>query len=99
MDPAPGDLETQSLAILRRALDRLDAGFAGLPQAKEPGQDSAALERLLLDVAERLQDNHPYFHPLYAGQLLKPPHPVARLAYALAPWPNPHNHPVDRGRA
>src|SRR5439155_167266 len=60
MDPAPGALETQSLAILRRALDRLDAGFRGLPQAKGPRQDAAALERVLLDVAERLQDNYPY---------------------------------------
>src|SRR3989454_733628 len=99
MDPAPGALETQSLAILRRALDRLDAGFAGLPQAKGPRQDAAALERVLLDVAERLQDNYPYFHPLYAGQMLKPPHPVARLAYALALWLNPNNHALDGGRA
>src|SRR3989442_1831539 len=99
MDPAPGALETQSLAILRRALDRLDAGFAGLPQAKGPRQDAAALERVLPDVAERLQDNYPYFHPLYAGQMLKPPHPVARLAYALALWVNPNNHARDGGRA
>src|SRR5438093_918551 len=99
MDPAPGALETQSLAILRRALDRLDAGFRGLPQAKGPRQDAAALERVLLDVAERLQDNYPYFHPLYAGQMLKPPHPVARLAYALAMWLNPNNHALDGGRA
>src|SRR5438128_6266283 len=99
MDPAPGALETQSLAILRRALDRLDAGFRGLPQAKGPRQDAAALERVLLDVAERLQDNYPYFHPLYAGQMLKPPHPVARLAYALALWLNPNNHALDGGRA
>src|SRR5213592_3787533 len=99
MDPAPGALETQSLAILRRALDRLDAGFRGLPQAKGPRQDAAALERVLLDVAERLKDNYPYFHPLYAGQMLKPPHPVARLAYALAMWLNPNNHALDGGRA
>src|SRR2546422_6376227 len=99
MDPAPGALETQSLAILRRALDRLDAGFAGLPQAKGPGQDAAALERVLLDVAERLQDNYPYFHPLYAGQMLKPPHPVARLAYTLALGLNPNNHALDGGHA
>ncbi len=31
--------------------------------------------------AERMRGNYPYFHPLYAGQMLKPPHPVARLAY------------------
>src|SRR2546422_7934717 len=99
MEPAPGALETQSLTILRRALDRLDAGFAGLPPSQGPQLDATALERVLLDVAERLQDNFPYFHPLYAGQMLKPPHPVARLAYALALWLNPNNHARDGGRA
>src|SRR5207249_1702406 len=47
----------------------------------------------------RLIDNFPYFHPLYAGQMLKPPHPVARAAYALATWVNPNNHALDGGRA
>jgi glutamate/tyrosine decarboxylase-like PLP-dependent enzyme len=49
--------------------------------------------------AQRLQDNYPYFHPLYAGQMLKPPHRVARMAYALAMWINPNNHALDGGRA
>src|SRR5216683_5354571 len=60
------------------------------------------MERLagvLTATAGRLQDNYPYFHPLYAGQMLKPPHPVARLAYALAMWINPNNHALDGGRA
>ena len=99
MDPAPGVLDTQSLTMLRRALDRLAAGFAGLPPSGTQLEDAAGLERVLLDVAERLQDNFPYFHPLYAGQMLKPPHPVARLAYALALWLNPNNHARDGGRA
>src|SRR5260370_33032732 len=29
----------------------------------------------------------------------RPPHPVARLAYALAMWINPNNHALDGGRA
>ncbi len=44
-------------------------------------------------------DNYPYFHPLYAGQMLKPPHPLARAAYALAMIINPNNHALDGGRA
>jgi len=99
MDPALDVLDTQSLTMLRRALDRLAAGFAGLPPSGTQLEDAAGLERVLLDVAERLQDNYPYFHPLYAGQMLKPPHPVARLAYALALWVNPNNHARDGGRA
>src|SRR5437773_1727539 len=59
----------------------------------------ARLAEVLGATAERLQDNYPYFHPLYAGQMLKPPHPVARLAYALAMWINPNNHALDGGRA
>jgi len=80
------------------ALERLWAGFAGLPAA-DHHVDRAALARVLNEVADRLHDNYPYFHPLYAGQMLKPPHPVARLAYELALWINPNNHALDGGRA
>src|SRR5258708_26730207 len=31
--------------------------------------------------------------------MLRPPHPVARLAYSLAQWINPNNHALDGGRA
>jgi glutamate/tyrosine decarboxylase-like PLP-dependent enzyme len=57
------------------------------------------MTRVLDVVAHRLGDNYPYFHPLYAGQMLKPPHPVARAAYALAMSINPNNHARDGGRA
>ena len=92
-------LEKDSLNILRTALDSLEEGFAMLPPMTAPAQDAKALEKVLLEVAGRLRDNYPYFHPLYAGQMLKPPHPVARLAYALAMWINPNNHALDGGRA
>ena len=35
-------------------------------------------------LAERLQCNFPFEHPVYAGQMLKPPHPLAWAAYAMA---------------
>jgi glutamate/tyrosine decarboxylase-like PLP-dependent enzyme len=81
------------------AARKLDAGFAGLPpfESKTPG--GVGIAGALAATAERLQDNYPYFHPLYAGQMLKPPHPVARLAYALAMWINPNNHALDGGRS
>jgi len=90
--------DTENLQILEKALDKLSAGFENLPDAS-PALDRDRLEAVLLAVAERLQDNYPYFHPLYAGQMLKPPHPVARLAYMLAMWINPNNHALDGGRA
>lgn len=54
---------------------------------------------MLQEVAERLKDNYPYGDPLYAGQMLKPPHEVARRAYELALHINPNNHALDGGRA
>jgi tyrosine decarboxylase/aspartate 1-decarboxylase len=92
-------LEKESLGVLRRALEQLDAGFASLPPSSAPSADMERVAEVLVATAERLQDNYPYFHPLYAGQMLKPPHPVARLAYALAQWINPNNHALDGGRA
>ncbi len=58
-----------------------------------------ALEDVLQEVAERLKDNYPYGDPLYAGQMLKPPHDVARRAYEMALRINPNNHALDGGRA
>jgi len=87
-----------TLTILAEALERLDEGFADLPLF-EPELDHEALRAVLLEVAERMRDNAPYQHPLYAGQMLKPGHPVARLAYALAQYINPNNHALDGGRA
>ncbi|HVA88305.1 MAG TPA: aminotransferase class I/II-fold pyridoxal phosphate-dependent enzyme [Chloroflexota bacterium] len=98
-DPSLSFLETSSLRILRDALSRLEAGFSALPSVSMVLPDEAAMERVMFEVADRLQDNYPYFHPLYAGQMLKPPHPVARLAYALSLWINPNNHALDGGRA
>src|SRR5260370_8370407 len=92
-------LEQESLTAFLEALKKLDAGFAGLPGfTPHPGDQNKLLD-VLTATAERLHDNYPYFHPLYAGQMLKPPHPCPRLAYALALWINPNNHALDGGRA
>src|SRR4030095_9101710 len=95
----PAMLEKESLRILRESLESLERGFSNLPDADALPLDERALAEVLGEVARRLGDNFPYFHPLYAGQMLKPPHPVARLAYALAMWINPNNHALDGGRA
>ena len=92
-------LEKASLKILSEALEKLDAGFAALPPNGTQPPATDRIGAVLAETAERLHDNFPYFHPLYAGQMLKPPHPVARLAYALAQWINPNNHALDGGRA
>jgi tyrosine decarboxylase/aspartate 1-decarboxylase len=83
---------------LREAQQQLDAGFTRLPPNPQPslGEDAAAILR---QAAERMHDNDPYDHPLYAGQMLKPPHPIAHAAYAMAMSINPNNHALDGGRA
>jgi tyrosine decarboxylase/aspartate 1-decarboxylase len=92
-------LEQKSLSAFLEAVKKLDAGFAALPEFAPDAAGEKHLAEVLTATADRLQDNYPYFHPLYAGQMLKPPHPVARLAYALAMWINPNNHALDGGRA
>ena len=86
--------------LLASATEVLEAEFGSLPAfASEAGPSTEAMAEVLGSVAHRLGDNYPYFHPLYAGQMLKPPHPVARAAYALAMKINPNNHARDGGRA
>lgn len=92
-------LEKDTLKILLQAVERLDGGFASLPPVATEAAGMGKIADVLAATADRLHDNYPYFHPLYAGQMLKPPHPVARLAYALAQWINPNNHALDGGRA
>lgn len=84
--------------IFAQMAGRLAAAFADLPAFSAGLLDRDAVE-VLRETAQRLADNYPYFHPLYAGQMLKPPHPVARLAYGLAMLINPNNHALDGGRA
>ncbi len=86
-------------ALLGEALAELEAEFAGLPAYTPAVPGAERMAAVLAEAAQRLGDNYPYFHPLYAGQMLKPPHPVARAAYALAMRLNPNNHALDGGRA
>src|SRR5262245_56956571 len=87
-----------SVDLLAEALRALDRGFDRLPEFR-PRVDLEEMGRVLSRTAHRLADNYPYHHPLYIGQMLKPPHPIARLAYALAMFINPNNHALDGGRA
>jgi glutamate/tyrosine decarboxylase-like PLP-dependent enzyme len=91
-------INKNELRLLQDGLAKLEAGFADLPEFT-PEFDPIVLGKVIDEVAERMQDNYPYFHPQYAGQMLKPPHPVARIAYAMSLWINPNNHALDGGRA
>ncbi|WP_406698152.1 aminotransferase class V-fold PLP-dependent enzyme [Singulisphaera sp. Ch08] len=90
--------DDKSLELLGEALRTMDQGFRHLPEFA-PETDLGPLRDALREAAERMRDNYPYQHPLYIGQMLKPPHSLARLAYALAMFLNPNNHALDGGRA
>ena len=93
-----GTFDHGTVQLLAEALQTLDEGFGRLPDWQPEG-DSEAMRRALMETAERLHDNYPYQHPQYMGQMLKPPHAVARTANALAMYLNPNNHALDGGRA
>jgi tyrosine decarboxylase / aspartate 1-decarboxylase len=94
--------EDIALRLLAGAVPQLEASFRDLPPGPAQAAPPPAIDAMaavLSRVAARMADNYPYFHPLYAGQMLKPPHPLARAAYALAMAINPNNHALDGGRA
>ncbi|GAB4229429.1 MAG: aminotransferase class V-fold PLP-dependent enzyme [Ekhidna sp.] len=90
-------LEKESIKLLSKALEKLESGF-DLPEMTHDF-DHEKMEAVMLQVAEKMQNNYPYFHPLFAGQMLKPPHPIAKAAYMLAMWINPNNHAMDGSKA
>ncbi|NNF57410.1 MAG: aspartate aminotransferase family protein [Rhodothermaceae bacterium] len=94
-------------ALLTRAFDALDdweASFGPFEQHASLAVEEERLAEALDEYLGRLTappaddgGNYPFFHPRYAGQMLKPPHPVAVAAYAAAMRINPNNHALDGG--
>ncbi len=87
--------EAMSAALAER-LERL------IPLASL-GDDAPAVDaagrRALAELAARLANTYPYPDAHYAGQMLKPPHPVAWAAWAATMLLNPNNHALDGGPA
>jgi glutamate/tyrosine decarboxylase-like PLP-dependent enzyme len=82
-------------AFDRAFRDRWEPVAAAPASEVDPDRLAAAWE----EYTGRLQDNYPFFHPRYAGQMLKPPHPVAVAGYLAAMTVNPNNHALDGGPA
>jgi glutamate/tyrosine decarboxylase-like PLP-dependent enzyme len=85
---------------LARALDavatwREAAGPVPTHPALVP--DPARLDAAWAEFSERMAGSYPFQHPRYAGQMLKPPHPVAIAAYTAAMHVNANNHALDGG--
>ena len=88
--------------LMPGVLDSMDAlkDSFGLFETHESQQvDRSKVDSVLKELTDRLDNNFPYFHPQYAAQMLKPPHPVAMAAYMATMMINPNNHSIDGGRA
>ncbi len=88
-------------ASLLAAAERLVAAWERRFGSSEPHPatvpDPARLAHAWEDFGRRMEDHYPFFHPRYAGQMLKPPNPVAAAGYLAAMLINPNNHALDGG--
>ncbi|MFP4227714.1 MAG: pyridoxal phosphate-dependent decarboxylase family protein [Salinivenus sp.] len=95
------DTATPALdVLLHRALQHVEdweASWGAFEKHPSLGVPPARLDAAFDDYLERLERNYPFHHPRYAGQMLKPPHPVAVAAYVAAQRINPNNHALDGG--
>ncbi|MCC5940779.1 MAG: aspartate aminotransferase family protein [Balneolaceae bacterium] len=92
---------SEYLPLLRGALKKIDEWrtlYGDDSSGDLPAHlSSHAIESVLSELEKKLRGNYPFHHPQYAGQMLKPPHPAAWLAYSLAMTINPNNHALDGG--
>ncbi|MET8763316.1 aminotransferase class I/II-fold pyridoxal phosphate-dependent enzyme [Lentzea sp. NPDC004782] len=51
------------------------------------------------EFTHRLGDNYPFFHPSYAGHMMRAPHPAAAVGHLAAMLINPNNHSFEGGPA
>src|SRR5207247_8456562 len=87
--------DDQAKRLLARVEELAPLGSL-LADAADVGPEGRAA---LTELADRLANTYPFPDPHYAGQMLKPPHPVAWAAYAAAMLLNPNNHALDGGPA
>ena len=85
-----------------RGVEAWEARWGAMPGAAALTSD-VDLTALLDAYAARMDATLPFFHPRYAGQMLKPPHPVAAAAYAGGDvgepeQPRARRRPGDRAR-
>lgn len=93
------DTFISQLATSLCAIDEWTRQFGPMERDETVALASGTVAGVLRDLTDRLRDNYPFDHPRYAGQMVKPPHPVAVLAYATTMLLNPNNHALDGGPA
>lgn len=81
------------------AIEELKDSYAEYDVHPSLRSEQNKAEAVLRELTDRLEDNFPYFHPSYAAQMLKAPHPVAVAAYLATMMINPNNHSIDASPA
>ncbi len=81
------------------AIGQLKSSYGEFEVHPSQQAELSRVQDVLGELTDRLENNFPYFHPNYAGQMLKPPHPVAMAAYLATMMINPNNHSIDGGAA
>ncbi len=93
-------MDEASKKTLDRALEQLTDWKAAFGEWEQDSTLSVSEEKeqeVFTRLVQRLKCNFPFHHPVYAGQMLKPPHPLTWAAYAMAMSINPNNHALDGG--
>ncbi len=93
-------MDKQAKQALDKGLERLQdwkLSFGAWEQDSTLSVSDEKAEEVFSRLSQKLKCNYPFHHPVYAGQMLKPPHPVAWAAYAMAMSINPNNHALDGG--
>lgn len=80
-------------------IENLRSSFGQFQTHPSQQAELTHVQAVLTELVDRLQADHPYFHPNYAAQMLKPPHAVAVAAYLATMILNPNNHSQDASRA
>lgn len=88
---------TPFLRLLEEPLRKLDLWRSSFGDHPEPAANTEKIAEILSGLTHRLEGNYPFHHPQYAGHMIKPPHPVAWLSYALTATINSNNHALDGG--
>ena len=85
------------LAKAEAMIEAWEKRFGPFERHPATAVDPAAMATAWDAFAERMADHYPFFHPRFAGQMLKPLHPVAAAGYLAAMLINPNNHALDGG--
>lgn len=93
------DFFTEFLPVGLSSLDDWQRHWAAFERDPSLQIPEDRVREVIGELTTRLEENYPFFHPDYAGQMLKPSHPIATLAYFLAQQINPNNHALDGGPA